>query len=487
MVCGFSLSVLADQTVTLAWNPSDDPNVVCYRVHYGTESQNYTSVVTADTNYTVTITGLVEGTTYYFAATSVDSAGNESDYSDEISYTVPVTTATLAAPTTSSDGQFSFNVTGVDGDQYVVEASTNLVDWDSIETNTTPFEFVDPDAASFNQRFYRTFDLTLYNATMATNATATTDTNSDTSTDTSTTDTTTDTTTTATTTDTTTATTTDPATDPAAATLTSPATSADGQFNFNVAGVAGDQYVVQASTNLVDWDSIETNTAPFAFVDPDAASFSQRFYRTYDLTVYNAATGTATNPDTTTDPSSTDPTPADPATDSTAAMLTSPTTDAYGQFSFNVAGVDGDQYVVQTSTNLVDWDSLETNTAPFAFVDPDAASFSQRFYRTYDLTLFNSAANTGNNVDPTDDSTSDPATDTSTGTDSDPTSAKLTSPATSNDEQFSRNMAGVDGGVYVVQASTHSVDRDSLQTSTGTLGVRESDRRQLRPELLSDA
>jgi hypothetical protein len=38
-------------------------------------------------------------------------------------------------------------------------------------------------------------------------------------------------------------------------------------------------YVVQASTNLLDWVSVLSNTAPFVFVDSNTAGFNQRFYR----------------------------------------------------------------------------------------------------------------------------------------------------------------------------------------------------------------
>jgi hypothetical protein len=37
--------------------------------------------------------------------------------------------------------------------------------------------------------------------------------------------------------------------------------------------------VVQASTNLINWVPLQTNTAPFTFVDANAGNFRQRFYR----------------------------------------------------------------------------------------------------------------------------------------------------------------------------------------------------------------
>jgi hypothetical protein len=49
---------------------------------------------------------------------------------------------------------------------------------------------------------------------------------------------------------------------------------------------------------------------------------------------------------------------------------------------FQVAGVPGFNYAVQESTNLIDWVSLITNTSPFIFMDTNAASFPQQFYRT---------------------------------------------------------------------------------------------------------
>ncbi len=50
-------------------------------------------------------------------------------------------------------------------------------------------------------------------------------------------------------------------------------------FEFVVGGVPGFTYAVQASTDLVDWITLGTNTSPFLFVDTDATNYSARFYR----------------------------------------------------------------------------------------------------------------------------------------------------------------------------------------------------------------
>ena len=68
----------------------------------------------------------------------------------------------------------------------------------------------------------------------------------------------------------------------AAPTLTEPAILADGSVQFNLSGIAGLSYTVQASTNLVDWvpmlGFVSTNGTT-TVVDPAVANLSYRFYR----------------------------------------------------------------------------------------------------------------------------------------------------------------------------------------------------------------
>lgn len=93
----FQLPVRANESVTLAWRPSSTPDVTAYKMYYGTASHSYSNVVTAGNCTNVTIGGLIPGKTYYFAATTVNSAGSESGYSNEASNTVPVTAAALTS------------------------------------------------------------------------------------------------------------------------------------------------------------------------------------------------------------------------------------------------------------------------------------------------------------------------------------------------------------------------------------------------------
>ena len=67
----------------------------------------------------------------------------------------------------------------------------------------------------------------------------------------------------------------------------------------------------------------------------------------------------------------------------TAPTMTAPAKTINGQFSFQVSGVPNAKYVVQASTDLKNWISVKTNTAPFMFTDSNSTSFNQRYYRSY--------------------------------------------------------------------------------------------------------
>jgi len=54
---------------------------------------------------------------------------------------------------------------------------------------------------------------------------------------------------------------------------------ASNQIQFTVDGVPGFNYDVQASTDLINWDSIVTVIAPFDFTDTNTANLPQCYYR----------------------------------------------------------------------------------------------------------------------------------------------------------------------------------------------------------------
>lgn len=100
LALGFALSpARSEQDVTVAWDPSTTPGVEGYILHYGTNSGVYFDFVMAGPSTMATAPGLLEGITYYFAATAFTATGLESDPSDELSYTIPTENPGVNSPT----------------------------------------------------------------------------------------------------------------------------------------------------------------------------------------------------------------------------------------------------------------------------------------------------------------------------------------------------------------------------------------------------
>lgn len=148
--------------VTLAWNPSSSSEVAAYYIYYGTDTNNYNVVpVIGATN--VTISGLTNGLTYYFAAASCDSNWNVGTQSAPITTTIGTVVAQAAGALSAlvglPAGQFGFALSGAANAQYLVQASTNLVNWVTLQTNIGSFQFIDSNTTQFSRRFYRTVSI----------------------------------------------------------------------------------------------------------------------------------------------------------------------------------------------------------------------------------------------------------------------------------------------------------------------------------------
>jgi Fibronectin type III domain len=104
-----SVDLHAAQSVTLAWNPNSETNLAGYRMYYGTSPRSYANVTNlSNLQTTCTIHQIQEKTTYYFAVTAFTDDGLESDYSEEVAYTVPYTT-----PFAPSDLSVTSNTNGI--------------------------------------------------------------------------------------------------------------------------------------------------------------------------------------------------------------------------------------------------------------------------------------------------------------------------------------------------------------------------------------
>jgi hypothetical protein len=64
----------------------------------------------------------------------------------------------ILTPISYSNGQFKVQVSGTVGPDYVIVASSNLVQWSDLFTNSspaTPFQFTDTNNSPFRNRFFR--------------------------------------------------------------------------------------------------------------------------------------------------------------------------------------------------------------------------------------------------------------------------------------------------------------------------------------------
>ncbi len=150
----------AGRTLTLAWDPSPDLDVAGYFFYWGTASGQYTTRTNVGNATTNTISGLVAGVTYFFAVTAYSSTdGLESPFSDEISYTPPVTVVIRSITPAASAGP-TISWESVPGAIYRVAYKDRLNDsaWTDLSADipaagpTTAW--TDPTTGKLPARFY---------------------------------------------------------------------------------------------------------------------------------------------------------------------------------------------------------------------------------------------------------------------------------------------------------------------------------------------
>ncbi|MDB6024183.1 MAG: hypothetical protein JWM68_406 [Verrucomicrobiales bacterium] len=154
-------------SVTLNWGASPDTSLQGYYVY---RSNFFDGHFTAITNG-APVSGLsftesvAAGTyTYMVRAIKLESSpsGTYSNASQGIFVTTTVSNSNSPirlSQATLQSGLFSLKVNGQIGMKFVIERSTNLVQWTALLTNTlasTNFNFSDTPASSASQRFYRT-------------------------------------------------------------------------------------------------------------------------------------------------------------------------------------------------------------------------------------------------------------------------------------------------------------------------------------------
>ena len=86
----FGITLPGTRSLALAWDPNPELDIAGYQLAYGTVPGDHPNIIVAGANTTVSVPGLVEGTTYYFVVSACNQTGQLSIPSAEISYQVPV-------------------------------------------------------------------------------------------------------------------------------------------------------------------------------------------------------------------------------------------------------------------------------------------------------------------------------------------------------------------------------------------------------------
>jgi len=104
-------------SINLAWD-AGGTGTAGYMVHCGQASRSYSSRIDAGGATSVQVTGLLDGLTYFCAVTAYDASRKESDYSNEVSATIPYGAPAVAFSANPSSGvapvsvSFSNSTTG---------------------------------------------------------------------------------------------------------------------------------------------------------------------------------------------------------------------------------------------------------------------------------------------------------------------------------------------------------------------------------------
>jgi hypothetical protein len=183
------------------------------------------------------------GQTYYIAVT--DECGNVGNFRFQLNAPPPI--PKVASPISSGTPEpgFRLYVAGLTGQSFVLQASTNLVTWETVAIDTMQGEitsFMDMDTARFPHRFFRVVPL---------------------------------------------ATVISPVRSPSRLTLqVGPTTGVTTGFTLRISGMAGQSFILRASSDLIHWEEVRRGWVVgdyFDFLDPDAASRPARFFQVVPL------------------------------------------------------------------------------------------------------------------------------------------------------------------------------------------------------------
>lgn len=143
-------------SVSLAWDPSPDTNVVGYALYYGLRDEGYTIRLDVQNELTATVSNLTLGLTYTFVVTAYTGEGVESLPSNEVAFLVPGAIR-LGQPAQGDMAQIGFAAQA--GEIISVQASDDLNHWVTLyelQPNADQtIQVFDPASAALPARYYR--------------------------------------------------------------------------------------------------------------------------------------------------------------------------------------------------------------------------------------------------------------------------------------------------------------------------------------------
>src|SRR2546425_1163438 len=103
-ICSLAPALSSAAQVTLAWDANTEPDLAGYKLYYGNSSGSYQFSVDVGNVTSYTLSGLLDGRIYYFAATSYNLSLAESGFSNEVSKAIADVTPPLVSITAPAAG-----------------------------------------------------------------------------------------------------------------------------------------------------------------------------------------------------------------------------------------------------------------------------------------------------------------------------------------------------------------------------------------------
>jgi len=128
-------AVTPSSTVSLEWDANPEPDVVGYKVYFGTEPQKYDAVIDVPGATRTELPEITLGSTYYLAVSAYNAAGEESPRSAELVVTAAAPVAvvdTSMSFTPHGEGRIEWKYPKADvppADKFTVYASEDLKTW----------------------------------------------------------------------------------------------------------------------------------------------------------------------------------------------------------------------------------------------------------------------------------------------------------------------------------------------------------------------